>query len=84
MQRLCDSLAGVSRSATLAAAYIMSIAEVNCREALRIVQVGRDVANPNVGFQRQLRDFEGRKLTEVDTSQFAKAGVVALSLTRVR
>jgi len=63
----CDvgSLAGMSRSVTVAVAYIMSVTSLNWKEALKVVRVGRAVANPNFGFQKQLQDFEMSKLVEV-------------------
>lgn len=63
----CDicSLAGMSRSVTVAVAYIMSVTSLSWKEALKVVRVGRAVANPNFGFQKQLQDFEMFKLAEV-------------------
>jgi protein-tyrosine phosphatase len=61
---LC-SLAGMSRSVTVAVAYIMSVTNLGWKEALKVVKVGRAVANPNLGFQRQLDEFEAFKLVEV-------------------
>ena len=55
----------MSRSVTVAVAYIMSITNLSWKEALKVVRVGRSVANPNVGFQRQLEDFESSRLQEV-------------------
>lgn len=59
------SLAGMSRSVTVAVAYIMSVTTLTWREALKVVRAGRAVANPNLGFQRQLQEFETYKLVEV-------------------
>lgn len=42
----------------------MSISNLNWREALRVVRVGRKIANPNTGFQLQLQDFENNKVDE--------------------
>ncbi|XP_043280932.1 dual specificity protein phosphatase 15-like isoform X2 [Venturia canescens] len=61
---LIHCLAGMSRSVTVAVAYIMSITNLSWKEALKVVRVGRAVANPNVGFQRQLEDFESSRLQE--------------------
>lgn len=55
----------MSRSVTVAVAYIMSVSPLNWREALKVVRAGRAVANPNLGFQRQLQEFETYKLLEV-------------------
>ena len=52
------SLAGVSRSVTLASAYMMSTIELNYQEALQVVRAVRKKVNPNMGFQKQLSDFE--------------------------
>lgn len=59
------SLAGMSRSVTVAVAYIMSVTNLSWKEALKVVRAGRTVANPNMGFQKQLQDFETTKLLEV-------------------
>ncbi|XP_026316845.1 dual specificity protein phosphatase 22-A-like isoform X2 [Hyposmocoma kahamanoa] len=61
---LIHCLAGMSRSVTVAVAYIMSVTSLSWREALKVVRAGRAVANPNFGFQRQLQDFETYKLVE--------------------
>lgn len=61
---LIHCLAGMSRSVTICIAYIMSISNLNWCEALRVVRVGRKIANPNSGFQNQLQDFENGRLDE--------------------
>ncbi|XP_076280300.1 uncharacterized protein LOC143209042 isoform X1 [Lasioglossum baleicum] len=61
---LIHCLAGMSRSVTVAVAYIMSITNLSWKEALKVVRVGRSIANPNVGFQQQLKDFESSRLHE--------------------
>ncbi|XP_049874265.1 dual specificity protein phosphatase 22-like isoform X2 [Pectinophora gossypiella] len=61
---LIHCLAGMSRSVTVAVAYIMSVTPLTWREALKVVRAGRAVANPNLGFQRQLQEFETYKLVE--------------------
>ncbi|KAF9408251.1 hypothetical protein HW555_012001 [Spodoptera exigua] len=59
-----SSYIGMSRSVTVAVAYIMSVTPLTWREALKVVRAGRAVANPNLGFQRQLQEFETYKLVE--------------------
>ncbi|XP_044735624.1 dual specificity protein phosphatase 22-B [Chrysoperla carnea] len=59
---LIHCLAGMSRSVTVAVAYIMSVTSLSWKEALKVVRAGRAVANPNLGFQRQLQDFESNRL----------------------
>ncbi|XP_018320356.1 dual specificity protein phosphatase 22 isoform X2 [Agrilus planipennis] len=61
---LIHCLAGMSRSVTVAVAYIMSVTNLNWKDALKVVRAGRAVANPNLGFQKQLQDFETSKLLE--------------------
>ena len=60
------SLAGMSRSVTVAVAYIMSVTKLGMNEAIRAVRGARPVANPNEGFQRQLQDFEFIRLKDVN------------------
>ncbi|XP_039377339.1 dual specificity protein phosphatase 22 isoform X3 [Mauremys reevesii] len=55
---LVHCLAGVSRSVTLVVAYIMTITDFGWEDALSIVRASRSCANPNMGFQRQLQEFE--------------------------
>lgn len=55
----------MSRSVTVAVAYIMSTTNLSWKEALKVVRVGRSIANPNAGFQQQLEDFESSRLQEV-------------------
>lgn len=55
----------MSRSVTVAVAYIMSVTNLSWKEALKVVRAGRAVANPNMGFQKQLQEFENSKLLEV-------------------
>lgn len=55
----------MSRSVTVAVAYIMSVTNLSWKEALKVVRAGRTVANPNQGFQKQLQDFEECKVIEV-------------------
>ncbi|XP_054164720.1 dual specificity protein phosphatase 22-B-like [Oppia nitens] len=55
-------LAGVSRSVTIAVAYLMSVTSLNCKEALEALRGARSISAPNYGFQRQLEEFELRRL----------------------
>lgn len=77
--RFSDSLAGVSRSITILMAYLMSVTTLNWKEALKCVRVVRTIANPNLGFQRQLQEFEGRRLREVSGNN-RKNGISILRL----
>lgn len=55
----------MSRSVTVAVAYIMTVTNLSWKEALKVVRAGRAVANPNLGFQKQLQEFESTRLLEV-------------------
>lgn len=61
---LIHCLAGMSRSVTVAVAYIMTATNLSWKDALKVVRTGRAVANPNVGFQTQLQEFEMYRLAE--------------------
>ncbi|XP_067642740.1 tyrosine-protein phosphatase vhp-1 isoform X2 [Eurosta solidaginis] len=61
---LIHCLAGMSRSVTVAVAYIMTATNLSWKEALKVVRAGRAVANPNIGFQTQLQEFESFRLVE--------------------
>ncbi|XP_068215526.1 serine/arginine repetitive matrix protein 1-like, partial [Palaemon carinicauda] len=57
-------LAGMSRSVTVAVVYVMCVTSLSWRDSLKAVRGARNVANPNVGFLKQLQDFENERLTE--------------------
>lgn len=54
---------GVSRSATLAMAYLLMVHGLTVREALRVLRDARPAANPNSGFEQQLVRHEMRLRT---------------------
>ena len=58
-------MAGVSRSVTLVVAYIMTVTGLGWQEALAAVKAARPCAGPNLGFQRQLQEFEATQAGEV-------------------
>ena len=49
---------GVSRSATIVLMYLMRSAGLTLEESLRFVKRNREIAEPNEGFMKALRDFE--------------------------
>lgn len=59
---LIHCLAGMSRSVTVAVVYLMCVTSLSWRDALKAVQGARNVANPNVGFLKQLQEFEKDRL----------------------
>ena len=48
----------MSRSSTVVVAYLMTATSMGWHDALRYVKSMRPVVNPNLGFQRQLMNFE--------------------------
>ena len=64
------SIAGISRSCTVVAAYLIVVGKVGWKEAITAIRVSRSVANPNHGFQRQLEEFELKKASEVKNLRF--------------
>ncbi|KAF7248915.1 Dual specificity protein phosphatase 15 [Varanus komodoensis] len=50
-------LAGISRSTTIVLAYAMAVTQLSWHEALEAVKAVRPVANPNLGFRRQLEEY---------------------------
>lgn len=64
---LIHCLAGVSRSVTIAIAYIMTCTELSFQDAMNSVRGARKIANPNFGFQRQLQNYE---FTAVKTARY--------------
>lgn len=59
------SLAGMSRSVTIAAAYLMSATTIKLKHALKLLKTCRSIASPNEGFNKQLQYFECNYLLEV-------------------
>nr|XP_013000542.1 dual specificity protein phosphatase 22 isoform X4 [Cavia porcellus] len=66
---LVHCLAGVSRSVTLVIAYIMTVTDFGWEDALHTVRAGRSCANPNLGFQRQLQEFEQHEVHQIQLPQ---------------
>ncbi|XP_039984467.1 dual specificity protein phosphatase 22-B-like isoform X2 [Xiphias gladius] len=61
---LVHCVAGVSRSVTLVVAYIMTVTGCGWVRSLAAVRAARPCAGPNLGFLRQLEEFESTNLTE--------------------
>ncbi|VDI42753.1 atypical dual specificity phosphatase [Mytilus galloprovincialis] len=61
---LVHCLAGVSRSVTITAAYIMTVTPLGWREAVNSIRGVRNGANPNFGFQKQLMKYQNENLQE--------------------
>jgi len=50
-------MAGISRSVTITAMYIMLVTDLNNEQALTIIRQCRPQAGPNMGFRSQLKDY---------------------------
>ncbi|KAK3085954.1 hypothetical protein FSP39_011254 [Pinctada imbricata] len=61
---LVHCLAGVSRSVTVTAAYMMTVTNLGWKDSLNAIRGARTCANPNFGFQKQLQQFEAQKLSK--------------------
>jgi hypothetical protein len=55
---LIHCFAGLSRSVTIAVAYIMHLKGMTCDEALAMVRKARPAAHPNDGFLEELKRYE--------------------------
>ncbi|XP_077439513.1 dual specificity protein phosphatase 22-B-like [Vanacampus margaritifer] len=64
---LVHCVAGVSRSVTLVVAYIMTVTGRGWVESLAAVRAARPCAAPNLGFLRQLDEFQNTQLKEYQT-----------------
>lgn len=71
---LVHCLAGVSRSASLCIAYLMTITGLPWYDTLNSVRAAREQANPNFGFQRQLQNFEHTSIKNVRENLYKKYG----------
>lgn len=60
-----SSQAGVSRSATIVLAYIMTIGDYDLEKALQIVKGARGYIHPNPGFLAQLRKYHTNDVRKV-------------------
>uniref|UniRef100_A0A1I8AHL8 Dual specificity protein phosphatase 14 n=1 Tax=Steinernema glaseri TaxID=37863 RepID=A0A1I8AHL8_9BILA len=57
---LVHCVAGVSRSASLCIVYLVKYERMTLRQAYHYVKAARPIVRPNVGFWRQMVDFEKR------------------------
>jgi len=71
---LVHCLAGVSRSASLCIAYIMTITGMPWHESMNALRGAREQVNPNYGFQRQLQNFEHTSLKIIRSELYREFG----------
>lgn len=62
MRILFHCYAGVSRSSSLAIAYLMAVYKLPLRRCLEMAQSRRPIVKPNPGFIRALQEFEQKTL----------------------
>lgn len=74
---LVHCVAGVSRSATLCIAYLMAYYAMSLEKAHAHVKAKRSVIYPNVGFWRQLIDYE-RRIFGRNSVKMVSSGVGAV------
>lgn len=63
---------GVSRSATLVAAYLMKEYGMSCDQAVKHLQRRRSCVEPNSGFKKQLADFQNA-IQHEDIAEFMES-----------
>ena len=51
-------MAGISRSSTIVIAYLMTVTDLSWFDAMNAVRGARKITNPNIGFQKQLYNYE--------------------------
>ncbi|XP_069507105.1 dual specificity protein phosphatase 15 [Ambystoma mexicanum] len=71
---LVHCLAGISRSPTIVAAYIMAVTGLSWRQALDAVKVLRPCIDPNVGFKQQLQDYGCWRAQELGRRLYQRYG----------
>lgn len=69
---LVHCMAGISRSGTVATAYIMAVEGLPFEAALARAQSRRRIIQPNDGFVAQLMEFEGSALLQTLRCEFAE------------
>ena len=60
----------------------MSVTNINHQEAFQVVRSARNAANPNIGFQRQLYEFEtsGARIKVTDIYLFNQINTYILKV----
>lgn len=65
-----NSFAGVSRSTTCVIAYLIQERAMTFTKALNFVRLRRPIVCPNIGFQKQLLEFERQNMVSKLEFQF--------------
>ena len=73
---LVHCICGVSRSATLVAAYLMKEHGMSCDQAVELLQKRRTCVEPNEGFRKQLEEFQNAIQQEEIAELLNSSGLV--------
>ena len=65
---------GVSRSVTVATAYLATVTGLPWEAVLRAIKRKRACADPNFGFRKQLGEFQAEKVEDERGNLFGKFG----------
>lgn len=60
-----SSFRGVSRSASIIIAFLIDHLKLSLSEAIALVKTQRPCVSPNVGFMRELKEFESQNVNNV-------------------
>lgn len=55
---LVHCMAGMSRSVSMVAAYLVRYQQMSLYDAIKVIKIGRPIAHPNDGFMRHLLEWE--------------------------
>ena len=80
---LIHCMEGVSRSCTVAMAYLMWKRKLSYPEAQAFVQAARPICQPNAGFICQLLSFHKRLMKQPETEVLSRITVRACALTSI-
>lgn len=71
---LVHCMAGISRSVSMVAYYLMKKYHINYDQAMTVIRYKRIIANPNESFKYQLQKYENKRseFTEVDAHNIIK------------
>ena len=78
-------MAGISRSTTITCAYLMTATGIDMGNNMAAIKLKREVASPNAGFLKQLREYERDELENARirlAGKFGKSDVIRARLEK--